>query len=179
LSNQASGLRQNKNWQRLWLGQSVSLLGDMVFLITVMLWIAIVIAKGRNGVIASWAPAAVSGALIAVAVPALIVGPFAGVWVDRWNRRRTMLTADAARFLLIAGLLVVPLLRHRIPVGGQLAILYAVLAAASCFAEFFDPSRLAVIGTIVPPATRPRRAGTSRPWQRSPRSSARRSPPRC
>jgi len=159
LSIQASGLRQNKNWQRLWLGQSVSLLGDMVFLITVLLWIATVIAKGPDGVIASWAPAAVSGALIAVAVPALIVGPFAGVWVDRWNRRRTMLAADAARFLLIAGLLVLPLLRHRIPVGGQLAILYAVLAAASCFAEFFDPSRLAVIGTIVPPDDQARASG--------------------
>jgi hypothetical protein len=27
-----------------------------------------------------------------------------------------------------------------------------VRAAASCFAEFFDPSRLAIIGAIVPPA---------------------------
>jgi MFS family permease len=150
----AAGLRQNKNWRRLWLGQSVSVVGDMVFLVTVMLWIATKIANGEP-----WAPAAVSGALIASAVPALVVGPFAGVWVDRWNRRRIMLTADAARFLLIACLLVLPLLRHKIPVSAQLGILYAVLAAASCFAEFFDPSRLAIIGAIVPPSDQPKASG--------------------
>jgi MFS family permease len=154
-----SGLRTNRNWQWLWRGQSVSVIGDMVFLVTVMLWIATKIAREPGGAVASWAPAAVSGALIAVAVPGLIVGPFAGVWVDRWNRRRTMLTADAARFLLIGSLLVLPLLRHRIPVSGQLAILYGVLAAASCFAEFFDPSRLAIIGAIVPAGDQPKASG--------------------
>jgi MFS family permease len=150
----AAGLRRNANWQWLWRGQSISLIGDMVFLVTVMLWIATRIAAGQ-----SWAPAAVSGALIAVAVPALVVGPFAGVWVDRWNRRTIMLTADAARFLLIASLLVLPLLRHEIPIAGQLGLLYAVLAAASCFAEFFDPSRLAVIGAIVAPPDQPKASG--------------------
>ena len=154
-----SGLRTNRNWQWLWRGQSVSVVGDMVFLVTVMLWIATKIARGPGGAAAPWAPVAVSGALIAVAVPSLIVGPFAGVWVDRWNRRRTMLTADAARFLLIGSLLVLPLLRHRIPVSGQLGVLYAVLAAASCFAEFFDPSRLAIIGAIVPSDDQPKASG--------------------
>jgi MFS family permease len=154
-----SGLRTNRSWQWLWRGQSVSVIGDMVFLVTVMLWIATKIARQPGGAVASWAPAAVSGALIAVAVPGLVVGPFAGVWVDRWNRRRTMLTADAARFLLIGSLLVLPLLRHRMPAGGQLAILYAVLAAASCFAEFFDPSRLAIIGVIVRSEDQPKASG--------------------
>ncbi len=122
----------------------------MVFYITVLLWIATIIAKGQP-----WAPAAASGALIATAGPVLIVGPLAGVFVDRWNRRRTMLAADAARFALIAGLLALPSLRHAIPVGAELGILYAVLAACSCFAEFFDPSRLAVIGAIVPAEQQP------------------------
>jgi MFS family permease len=156
MSGQAGvpGLRHNRNWQWLWRGQSISVIGDMVFLVTVMLWIATRIAAGQ-----SWAPAAVSGALIAIAAPAMIVGPFAGVWVDRWDRRRIMLTADAARFVLIASLLALPLLRHAIPVAGQLALLYAVLAAAGCFAEFFNPSRLAVIGAIVPQADQPKASG--------------------
>ncbi|HEX7996423.1 MAG TPA: MFS transporter, partial [Streptosporangiaceae bacterium] len=101
-------------------------------------------------------PAAASGALIATAAPMLVVGPLAGVFVDRWNRRRTMLNADAARRALIISLLIVPLLRHSIPVGVQLAILYVVLAICSCFAEFFNPSRLAVIGSIVPSEQQPR-----------------------
>jgi MFS family permease len=84
------------------------------------------------------------------------VGPLAGVFVDRWNRRHTMLIADAARCGLITSLLIVPLLRHSIPIGVQLGILYAVLAICSCFAEFFGPSRLAVLGTIVPAGEQPR-----------------------
>jgi MFS family permease len=150
----AGGLRKNRNWQRLWFGQAISIIGDSVFIVTVMLWIATRIAAGER-----WAPAAVSGALIASAVPALAIGPFAGVWVDRWDRRKTMLTADAARCLLIAWLLVLPALHHMLPVGWQLGILYAVLAIAGCFGEFFDPSRLAVIGVIVPTEDQPQASG--------------------
>ncbi len=138
-------LWSNSNWRLLFFGESVSLIGDFVFYVTVLLWIALIIAKNEP-----WAPVAASGALAATAAPVLVIGPIAGVFVDRWNRRRTMLVADAARCVLIASLLVLPALRHHIPVGAQLAILYAVLAACSCFAEFFDPSRLAVIGAIVP-----------------------------
>jgi MFS family permease len=145
-TSEAPSLWRNGNWRLLWVGQSVSATGDMVFYITILLWIATIIAKGQP-----WAPAAASGALIATAAPVLVVGPLAGVFVDRWDRRRTMLTADVARFALIASLLILPLLRDQIPVGAQLAILYVVLAACSCFGEFFDPSRLAVIGAIVPP----------------------------
>jgi MFS family permease len=148
------GLRANRNWRRLWLGQAVSLTGDYVFDVTVMLWIGTIIARGKP-----WAPAAVSGALIAAAIPALVVGPFAGVFVDRWDRRRTMMTADAARALLIAGLLLLPLAGRRLPAGVQVGVIYAVVAAASCFAQFFNPSRLAILGAVVDPADRAKASG--------------------
>jgi MFS family permease len=90
-------LAGNRNWRLLWIGQAVSLTGDSVFDITVLLWVATVLAKGRP-----WAPAAAAGVLIAEAVPVLAVGPLAGVWVDRWNRRRTMLASDACRAVVIA-----------------------------------------------------------------------------
>jgi MFS family permease len=73
------GLRHNRNWRMLWLGQAVSLVGDFVFNTTVVLWVATVIADGQ-----SWAPLAVGAVLIAAAAPILLVGPFAGVFVDRW-----------------------------------------------------------------------------------------------
>jgi MFS family permease len=148
-----SGLRANRNWLRLWLGQAVSITGDYIFYVTVTLWIATVIARGQP-----WAPAAVGGALIAVAIPALAVGPLAGVYVDRWNRR-TMMTADAARALLIAALIALPLAGRHLPADVQIGIIYAVLAAASCFTQFFSPSRMAIIGVIVDPADLPRASG--------------------
>lgn len=67
-----------------------------------------------------------------------------------------MLVADAVRCTLIASLLLLPLLQHRIPVGAQLTFLYVVIAICSAFAEFFNPSRLAVLGEIVPPADQPK-----------------------
>jgi MFS family permease len=144
----------NRNWQLLWFGQSVSAVGDMVFYLTALLWIATIIAKGEP-----WAPAAASGALIASSAPALIIGPIAGVYVDRWDRRRVMLVADAARCVLIASLLALPPLRHVIPVAAQLAILYAVIVACSSFDQFFTPSRLAVLGAIVPADFQPAASG--------------------
>lgn len=151
----AQGLRRNTNWHRLWLAQAVSLTGDSVFDISIMLWVAAVLAKGQP-----WGgPAAASGVLIAAAVPTLIVGPIAGVWIDRWDRRRTMMPADACRALLIGSLLVVPALGNRLSVAGDLAIIYAVVALQSSFAQFFNPSRLALMGLIIAPADRPHASG--------------------
>jgi MFS family permease len=147
-------LRHNRSWHRLWLAQAVSLTGDSVFDITIRLWVATVLAKGKP-----WSPAAASGVLIAAAVPVLGVGPLAGVWVDRWDRRQIMLTADACRAVLIASLLAVPALGHRLPLNTELAVVYAAVAAESAFAQFFNPSRLAVLGLIVAPVDRPHASG--------------------
>src|SRR5690348_3954498 len=70
-----------------------------------------------------------------------------------------MLTADACRAALIASLLVVPALGHRLPLAAELAAVYAVVAAESAFAQFFNPSRLAVLGLIVAPVDRPHASG--------------------
>jgi MFS family permease len=144
----AAGLRQNRNWQRLWLGQAVSLTGDYVFNTTVILWITVKIAPGLD-----WAPAAVGGVVIAAAVPAMIVGPIAGVFVDRWNRRRTMLVADACRVVLIACLLVltIPAVSDRLAPIAKVAVIYAVVSIASAFAQFFNPSRFALVSQVVAP----------------------------
>ncbi len=150
----APGLRHNRNWHRLWLAQAVSLTGDNVFDVTVLLWVATVIAKGHP-----WAPVAVSGVLVAEAVPVLVVGPLAGVWVDRWNRRQIMMVADACRAALIASLLMVPALGHRVSAAGQLAAIYGIVAAESCCAQFFNPSCLAVLGVIVHPTDRAQTSG--------------------
>jgi MFS family permease len=148
------GLRHNRDWHKLWLAQAASLTGDSVFDVTIFLWVATVLAKGRL-----WAPAAASGVLIAEAVPVLVVGPLAGVWIDRWDRRRIMMAADACRVLLMASLLTVPALGHRLSLAGELAAVYGVVAAESCFAQYFNPSRLAILGLIVNPADRAQTSG--------------------
>lgn len=139
-----NSLWRNRDWRLLWLGQAASQAGDIMFDITVMLWVATVIAKGE-----SWAPAAASGVLIAAAVPVLAVGPVAGVFVDRWNRRHTMMAADAFRCVLIASALAVPALGHAAGRGAEIAAVYLVVALESAAAQFFNSSRLAILGRVV------------------------------
>lgn len=152
----ASGLRANRNWRKLWLGQTVSQLGDYVFDVTVLLWVGTVLAKGRP-----WAPTAVSGVMLAAAVPTVLVGPLAGVFADRWNRKRTMMNADLIRAGVIGLLLLVPLCASALPLWVQLAAVYTAVAGTSVVAQFFNPSRFATIGAVVAEEDRARAFGLS------------------
>jgi MFS family permease len=134
----------NRNFALLWTGQAISTLGDYVFTTTLVLWIATSIGRGQP-----WVALAVSGVLIAVAVPELVVGPFAGVFVDRWNKQSTMLRMDALRAVLIALLIPLPAFTGHLPAQASVSAIYAVVIAATVCAQFFLPSRLALIGDIV------------------------------
>lgn len=154
MAARAAGLRANRNWQKLWLGQLISVFGDFVFDITLVLWVGAVIAHGR-----SFAPIAVSGVLIAAAIPIVIVGPIAGVFVDRWNRRRTMMIADLLRAGLIGVLVVVAIMRPVLPIWATLTAVYVVVAATAAAAQFFNPSRFATIAAVVAEQDRPKAFG--------------------
>ncbi len=150
------GLWQNRNWRRLWTAQAVSLIGDFVFNTTVVLWVATVIVGDRP-----WSAAAVAGVLIAAGLPVLLVAPVAGVYVDRWDRRRTMMAADLIRAALISVLLIVPLFGTGWPVGVQLSLLYGIVFLTSATSQFFSPARFAIIASTVPKEDRPKAFGIS------------------
>jgi MFS family permease len=141
----------NREYALLSLGQFASTLGDRVFDTTLILWIAVRLVPG-----ASWAPLAVSGTLAAASLPSL-VSPVVGVFVDRWDRRITMLWSDILRALLVALLIlttgtVTPDLH--LPVAWHLAAIYAAVLAMSTCTLFFQPARLAIIQDVVQPDQR-------------------------
>ncbi len=141
----------NRNFGLLWIGQAISDLGDMIYFVTLSLWIATVIAKGQ-----SWAPAAVSGVMIAMALPTLTLGPLAGVFVDRWDKRLTMVRMDMIRAVLIllliplTGLMPLPFVSEPLPVFWQIGSIYAVVLAASVCGQFFTPARFTILSEILP-----------------------------
>jgi MFS family permease len=147
-------LLANRDFLLLLGGQTVSNLGDIVFDVTLTLWIAVKIAAGQ-----AWAPMAVSGVLLAASLPILLVGPIAGVFVDRWNRRNTMLLMDAARAILVALLLFAA--GGGVPARVQIAAIYAVVFLVSVSSQFFSPARLATIVDIVDEPLRAQAASTS------------------
>lgn len=146
----------NRNFGLLWIGQAISDIGNMIYFVTLSLWIATIIAKDL-----SWAPAAVSGVMIAAALPSLTLGPFAGVFVDRWDRRLTMMRMDMIRAVLIllliplTGLMPLPFVSRPLPILWQLGAIYAVVLAASICGEFFSPARFTILSEILTEAQRP------------------------
>lgn len=135
----------NRDFARLWFGQAVSTVGDFVFSTTLMIWVARVL-MGHS----SWAPAAASGLMLCAVLAILLVGPIAGVFVDRWDRRRTMLGSEVIRGILVLGLWLITLMPRSLPTGVLLAVVYLVVFAVNSVGQFFNPARFSTIGDIVP-----------------------------
>jgi len=123
----------NRDFGALWFSQAISSLGDATFDATLLIWISTLTRS----------PTAVGGALIAVGLGIILVGPIAGVYVDRWNRRRVMIGSDLLRCALILVLLLV----HT---TAQLPLVYAVGFLTAAAGRFFTPAQRAAIAVLVP-----------------------------
>ncbi|APE19995.1 MULTISPECIES: MFS transporter [Streptomyces] len=146
----------NRDYTRLWFGQAVSSVGDAVFSTTLVLWVATVLAKDE-----SWAPMAVSGVLMASSAAVLVIGPLAGVFVDRWDKVATLLRTEVVRGALVALLTVVSLLpTDALPKGVWLGVVYVTVLLLHAAGQFFSPARFAILADLVKgEADRARAAG--------------------
>ena len=92
LKDQGENIRLwNKNFFLLWQGQLVSMLGDILYMIALDFWILDI--TGSTGLM---------GLLSALTMlPRIVLGPFAGVFVDKWNRRNIIVLTDFIRGIVI------------------------------------------------------------------------------
>lgn len=121
----------NRDLRLLWSGQLLSSLGS---------WLLFVAVPYRVFQLTG-SPAA-TGLAIVASGPATLLGPLAGVLVDRWDRRRTMLAADLGRAAAI-----LPLLLVQGP--DRLWLLYAAVVAESLLGQLFDPAAQALLPALV------------------------------
>lgn len=128
-------LLRNRNYFWLWAGQIISLVGDEIRDWTMIYWIFNV--SGESPVVQSLS-------FIAVTAPKLVLGPFAGVLVDRWDRRKTMIGSDLVRGVLMLAML-------GAVAANQYWYALAMVFLGSCVAQFFDPARGALIPLVVGP----------------------------
>ncbi len=157
------GLLINRDYALLWFGQTISVIGDMMFATTLIIWIAVGLAPHQ-----SWSPIAVSGVLIAASAPTLLVGIFAGVFVDRAAKRPLMLWMDGLRAIIVAALIVasgafpLPFLAGgRLSLFWILGLIYGVVVLVNVAEQFFRPSMMALIQDIVPVEQQARAIGLS------------------
>lgn len=79
---------------------------------------------------------------LAPALARLTIGPWAGVFVDRWDRRRTMILWDLARAALLLPLLTI----HS---ADSIWIVYPISVSLTACSQFFGPARRALIPHLV------------------------------
>ncbi|MDP9372881.1 MAG: MFS transporter, partial [Chloroflexota bacterium] len=124
-------LRQ-RNFALVWVAGLISLTGDWLLFVAVP--VAVYQLTGST--------AATAAAVAARVLPRLALGSVAGVFVDRWDRRRTMLVAN-----LLLGLCLLPLLLVRS--AEWLWLLYLVSFAQSTLAQFLGPAENALLPCLV------------------------------
>jgi len=123
-SGRPRSLWQHSEFLKLWAGQTISTIGSGVTASALPLTAVLVLGAHASDM----------GWLLAVeSAPVLLVGMFAGVWVDRLPRRRLLIGADLGR----AGLLAcIPLLAY---LGGlRIEHLYAVALTTGALTVLFD-----------------------------------------
>jgi MFS family permease len=136
----------NRNFAFLWVGDVISALGDYSFGITMTLWIVLVIAKGQP-----WAPLAITGLVLSGTIPPMIVGLFAGVFVDRWDHRLTMMVVDLIQAALVAVLVATTFLPGgQLQTVWQLIVIYIVNFLLVSVDQFYNQAGFPLIGDIVP-----------------------------
>ncbi len=121
---------RNRQFFALWVAQLISNFGDWLALLALF---SLVAFRWRG------TPYEVSGIFIAFALPWALLGPLAGVFVDRWDLKRTMISSDLARAALVLLL----------AFASDLYQVYAIVLALGAVSAFFIPAQNAVIPLLV------------------------------
>jgi MFS family permease len=126
-------LLRRRDFGLLWAGGLISETGDWFLLVGLPFWV--LQETGSSLVTAS--------VFLVGLLPGLVVGPLAGVLVDRWDRRRTLVAVSLAEAAFLLPLLAVD-------GRDRLWIVYLVIAVEATLAQLNDPARNALVPTLVP-----------------------------
>jgi len=121
----------NRNYRYTWAGQVVSEIGDHFNNIAVF---SLAVSHTKSGLV-------VSGVMLARAIPAMLVGPLAGVVLDRLNRKHVMIASDLIRAVVAMAFI----LTVRRADTWLLYVLSGLLMLAS---PFFTSGRASILPSI-------------------------------
>lgn len=141
-------------WKRtfaiIWTGQFMSLISSAAVNFAIIIWLSM--ETGSAEVLAY--------AAIAALLPQALIGPFAGVYIDRWDRRRTMIVADG--FIAFCTLAMSALFFLGFY---ELTYIYLLLGLRSVGSAFHMPAMQASIPLLAPESELLRIAGINQTIQ--------------
>jgi MFS family permease len=125
-------LATNGPFSAMWLGQVISSLGDRIHQVALVF----LVTRATNS-----SPLALGLVFAAMTVPSLLVGPVAGAFVDRWDRKRVMVGSDLIRAALVVAIPAAA----AIHVGLVVALVFGLAVVSS----FFRPARVCAVPQVV------------------------------
>lgn len=127
---------KNKNFFFLWLAQIISQFGDRI---NQMALIALIAYRAPGSALG------LAKVLSFTIAPVFIIGPLAGVYVDRWDRRTTLFICDFLRGLLV---LTIPFVFMK---QASMVPIYLVVFLVFSLSRFYVPAKLSIIPDLVEP----------------------------
>lgn len=134
----------------IWSGQIFSILSSAIVGYSVMFWLSI---ETKSAEVLAYA-------VLAILLPQALLGPVAGVYVDRWKRKLTMIAADG--FVALCSLLLGGLFYFDM---AELWLIYILLALRSIGNAFHSPAMQAAIPMLAPDSELMRIAGVNQALQ--------------
>jgi len=121
-----------RDFRHLWIGRLISTAGSWLLVVALPAYVfhltGSLLATGLT--------------MVAEYLPALLLGPIAGVLTDRWDRRRVMLASDVFRAVVVAGMLFATSRE-------SVWVIYVALVAESIGSVLFRPAAQAMTPAIV------------------------------
>ncbi len=133
--DQTRGVLAIRPFRKLWNSMVFSSLGDWLGLLATT-----ALAQQLSGGDYTTANFAIAGVFIARLVPAVFLGPIAGVIADRFDRRKLMVTCDILRTALYIS----------IPIAHNYFWLYTATILVECVTLFWSPAKEASVPNLVP-----------------------------
>ena len=118
---------KNRSFTLLWVAQLISAMGSALTTLAASILVFRLTGSALS----------VGLMLIATAGPTVLIGLFAGVFVDRYDRKRILLASDLLRGILIA---LIPFL-----IQFNILWLYGIVALTSAIAQFFDSAHASIL----------------------------------
>jgi MFS family permease len=126
-----AALRQ-RNFAYLWFGQVISLTGDWVLFVVLPFYVYSLTGSAlATGIM-----------FIVQTIPSILFGSIAGVFVDRWDRKRTMFIANLAQAITLIPLFIV----HS---QQWIWVVYIFAFIEALISQFFEPAKNAIIPNLV------------------------------